>query len=75
MLLDFYNEPLKWRENRNLDMNQVRDIKKRCLDNPESLLWSQETVDLPEIRNIYHSITRLNYKDKPDYAFIRTQLY
>ena len=59
MLLDFYNESLKWRENKNLTMDQVRDIKQRCLDDPENLLWSRETIDMPEIRQIFLSVKSL----------------
>ncbi len=74
VLLDFYNEQLKWRENKSLTMNQVRDIKQRCLDDVENQLWSKESSDIPEIRDIYHSINDLAYKDKPDYSYIRGKL-
>lgn len=55
-------------------MNQVRDIKKACLNDVENQLWSQETADLPEIKDIYFSINQLKYPDKPDYKFIRDKL-
>lgn len=74
MLLDFFCEPLKWRENKALTMNQVRDIKKDCLGDAENQLWSQETADLPEVKEIFYSIAKLKYEDRPDYEFIRQRL-
>lgn len=29
---------------------------------------------MPEMRNIFASIAKLQYRDRPDYAYIRTQL-
>ena len=55
-------------------MNQVRDIKQQCFNDVENLLWTQETWDIPEIKEIFYSINKLGYKDKPDYAFIKEKL-
>jgi len=74
VLLDFYNEPLKWRENKTLSMNQVKEIKEACIKDAENKLWSSETEDLYEIREIWDSINKLSYADEPDYNFIRGKL-
>lgn len=74
VLLDFYNEPLKWRENKNLSMNQVKEIKEECIKDAKNKLWSSETEDLIEVREIWESINKLQYKDEPDYSFIRGKL-
>lgn len=44
------------------------------MKDPENKLWSKETEDIPEIREIWTSIKRLEYKDEPDYNFIRGRL-
>lgn len=49
-------------------------MKEECLKDPENKLWSKETEDLPEIKEIWSSIKRLEYKDEPDYNFIRGRL-
>lgn len=38
------------------------------------MIWSSKTVDIPEIKEIFYSIEKLQYKDKPDYEFIRGKL-
>jgi hypothetical protein len=55
-------------------MNQVKEIKEVCIKDPENKLWSTETSDLPEIKDIYHHINELEYKDQPNYDFIRKKL-
>jgi tau tubulin kinase len=35
VILDFLDEKLEWRENREYTMDAVKSIKTRCLDNPE----------------------------------------
>jgi len=52
----------------------VKEVKEKCLNDPENELWSKETEDIPEIREIYRAIKVLNYLDKPDYGFIRDKL-
>lgn len=44
------------------------------MKDPENKLWSKETEDIPEIREIWSSIKSLDYKDEPDYNFIRGKL-
>lgn len=55
-------------------MNEVKLCKEKCLADPDTHLWTEKTVDLPEIKDIYRSINKLEYKDKPDYQFIRNLL-
>jgi hypothetical protein len=35
VILDFLDEKLEWRENREYTMDAVKSIKTRCLENPE----------------------------------------
>lgn len=73
MLLDFLNEELPWRNARSNKMDDVRDIKAKCLADPERFLW-RATANTPEVKSIFYMISKLRYSDKPDYGFIRGQL-
>ena len=52
----------------------MKEIKEECLKDPENKLWSKETEDILEIREIWNSIKTLTYKDTPDYCYIRGRL-
>jgi len=52
----FFNEPLKWRVEKDHTMSEVRRIKQECIDRPEEFLWSHETDDIPQIRQIFKHI-------------------
>jgi hypothetical protein len=67
------NEKLKWREQKEYTMEEVKNIKTECLNNPEEKLWIV-TKDIPEVKHIFHHLKALNYKDQPNYEFIRGQL-
>ena len=54
-------------------MDEVKAIKTQCLDNPERLLWNA-TKNIQEVKNIFYHLKKLEYKDKPDYEYIRNQL-
>lgn len=70
MILDFLNEKLKWREQKEYTMDEVKHIKTECLSNPEEKLWIV-TKDVPEVKNIFYHLKSLKYEDVPDYALIR----
>ncbi len=74
MILDFLNEPLPWRNCKDNDANEVRDCKAKCMAEPEKYLWKTTTANLPEVRNIFYSLSRLRYQDRPNYRYIREQL-
>lgn len=74
MLLDFLNEQLPWRCCKSSKMDEVRDIKAKCLADPERLLWRTTTSGIQEVRSIFHALQRLEYADRPDYAYVRGQL-
>ena len=74
MILDFLNEVLPWRNCKDNKADDVRDTKNVCLSNPENFLWLTTTRDIPEVRTIFQSISKLQYADRPDYDFIRGQL-
>ena len=54
-------------------MDEVKDIKNKCLKNTEQYLW-KKTKNIQEVRNIFYYIKKLEYADKPDYAYIKQQL-
>lgn len=54
-------------------MEEVKNIKTECLNNPEEKLWIA-TKDCPEVKNIFYHLKDLSYKDIPDYKYIRNQL-
>jgi len=70
VVLDFLNEKLKWREQKEYTMEEVKNIKIECLDNPSEKLWF-ETKNLPEVRVIFEHLNSLAYKDRPNYELIR----
>ena len=73
VILDFLNETLKWREQKEYTMDEVKNIKQDCISSPEEKLWIV-TKNIPEVKNIFHHIKDLSYKDKPNYQLIRNQL-
>ena len=74
VILDFLEEKLEWRENRDFTMEAVKAIKTRCLANPEQYLWTNKTKNIEQVKNIFYHIRSLEYADKPDYFKIRQQL-
>lgn len=73
VILDFLEEKLEWRENKEYTMEEVKGIKHKCLEDPEKHLWIK-TKNNQAVKNIFHHIRRLHYADKPDYEGIRQQL-
>lgn len=73
VILDFLNEKLVWREVKEYTMEEVKDIKTRCLKAPQRLLWDK-TKNIIEVRNIFYYLNKLKYPDMPDYNFIKKQL-
>lgn len=51
-------------------MDEVKNIKTECLNNPEEKLWFV-TKDIIEVKNIFYHLKNLGYKDVPNYAYIR----
>lgn len=41
VILDFLEEKLSWREVKEYTMDEVKDIKTKCLNNPEKHLWKK----------------------------------
>jgi len=74
VVLDFLNEQLPWRNCKDNKVDEVRDIKAKCLANPEALLWRTTTAGVEQIKNIFYAIQKLDYADRPDYELIRQQL-
>jgi hypothetical protein len=73
VILDFLNEKLKWREQKDYTMDEVKAIKTDCMAKPEEKLWVA-TRHMVEVRNIFNHIKSLGYKDKPNYELIRNNL-
>lgn len=72
--MDFLNVPLPWRSCKSNKADDVRDIKAKCLSNPEEHLWKTAINGMREIKNIFFCIARLRYEDRPDYDYIRKEL-
>ncbi len=70
VILDFLQEKLIWREEKALTMDQVRDLKKKCLQKPKKMLWLRNS-NTKEIRKIFRHISSLKYEDRPDYKLIK----
>ena len=73
MMLDFFNEKLLWRTCKNVKSEETRDIKAKCLAEPEKYLW-KATEDVEEMKSIFNAIKSLQYSDRPNYNYIREQL-
>eukprot|EP00826_Nyctotherus_ovalis_P036231 TRINITY_DN3198_c0_g1_i11.p3 TRINITY_DN3198_c0_g1~~TRINITY_DN3198_c0_g1_i11.p3 ORF type:complete len:101 (-),score=27.61 TRINITY_DN3198_c0_g1_i11:250-552(-) len=73
-MLEFLREKLSWRYSRTMSMDEVKEMKAWCLEEPENYLWCGSTRRLQEVRNIFHSIRGLKYGDRPDYKYVREQL-
>jgi len=73
VILDFLEEKLEWRENKEYTMDEVKAIKTRCLENPQRYLWNA-TKNLNEVRNIFYHIQGLGYACKPNYEYIKQNL-
>jgi len=73
VILDFLEEKLVWREVKEYTMDEVKDIKTKCIKNPERYLW-QKTKNLQEVKNIFMYLKKLSYADQPDYNYIKRQL-
>ena len=74
-ILDFLNEKLEWREQRDYTIVHVKEIKTRCLRNPKRKLWVGPTKNVKEVKEILDHIQTLSYNDTPDYGFVRDKLY
>ena len=66
-MLDFLNEKLEWREQRDYSIAQVKDIKTKCLKVPKKKLWVGPTKGVKEVEKIMMHISQLQYADMPDY--------
>lgn len=74
-MLDFLNEQLPWRSCKDNRADDVRDVKTKCFADPEKNLWKTTTAKIQEVKNIFYCLTKLNYVDRPDYEYIRQQLF
>lgn len=73
-ILDFLNEKLEWREQRDYTIVQVKEIKTKCLKNPKRKLWIGPTKGVKEVQEIFNHIQNLHYSDSPDYQLVINQL-
>jgi len=75
VVLDFLNEQLPWRNCKDNRADEVRDVKTKCFEDPEHNLWKTTTARLQEVKNIFYCLKKLQYVDRPDYEYIRQQLF
>ena len=73
VLLDFLNIPLPWKNCKDNNVSGVKDLKEKCLKFPEKYLWNF-SENLDQVKNIFFHLKPLEYSDKPDYAYIKSQL-
>ena len=73
-MLDFLNEKLEWREQRDFTIVQVKDIKTKCLRNPKRKLWVGPTKQVKEVHDILNHIHSLRYIDMPNYQLVINNL-
>lgn len=66
-MLDFLNERLEWREQRDYTISQVKDIKTKCFKNPKNKLWIGPTKEISNVVDIFKHLEKLDYADCPDY--------
>lgn len=69
-MLDFLNEKLEWREQRDFTIVQVKDIKTKCLKGPKRKLWVGPTKGVKEVQDILNHIQSLHYADMPNYELV-----
>jgi tau tubulin kinase len=62
VILDFLEEKLVWREVKEYTMDEVKDIKTKCLKNPDRYLW-HKTKNVQEVKNIFMYLKKLSYAD------------
>lgn len=74
VILDFLNEELPWRSCKDNKVDDVRDVKIKCFQDPERYIWKTTTSKMQEVRNIFYSLIKLQYVDRPDYAYVQEQL-
>lgn len=74
MVLEFLSEELPWRNLKSKNEDDIVKKKSECLEDPEHLLWRTATAKMVQVKNIFYSINKLQYADKPDYEYIRGQL-
>lgn len=72
IILEFLDEPLSWKQI--TDKDQVRDLKQKAFQKPQKYLFPSLCKKFPQVQQIFDSIAKLKYPDKPDYAFVRAKL-
>ena len=74
MMLDLMDENLPWRNIENQNEEEIKECKKKCLDDPDKYLFLSSTKNIKEINNIFEYIKNLKFETEPDYNFIKNQL-
>ena len=74
MILDLMDENLPWRNIKSEKIDEIKDCKKKCLDEPDKYLFLGSTKNIKEINNIFEYIKNLKFETEPDYNYIMNQL-
>ena len=74
MILDLMDENLPWRNIKNEKIDEIKECKKKCLDEPDKYLFLGNTKNNKEINNIFEYIKNLKFETEPDYNYITNQL-
>ena len=74
MILDLMDENLPWRNIETEKIDEIKECKKKCLDEPDKYLFLSSTKNNKEIYYIFEYIKNLKFETEPDYNYIKNQL-
>lgn len=70
VILDFLMEKLEWRSRPDFTMEQVKEMKVRCLGEPQKYLQKGATKEVTEVTLLMKYVSYLKYDSKPDYRYM-----
>lgn len=73
MMLELLGESLSWRSNEKLSINEVKDLKKSALAEPEKCLFKVNQGS-SELNTIFKHINSLSFEERPNYQLIKQEL-
>ena len=74
MILDLMEENLPWRFIDSQRIEEIKECKKKCIDEPNKYLFLNSTKNNKEIYNIFEYLKNLKFETEPDYNYIMNQL-
>ena len=74
MILDLMEENLPWRFIDSQRIEEIKECKKKCIDEPNKYLFLNSTKNNKQIYNIFEYLKNLKFETEPDYNYIMNQL-